>query len=36
MQKEIDNFEFVQGINFEFINYLKNIGTKYLLFFDDS
>ena len=36
MQKEIDNLEFVQGVHFEFINSLKNNGTKYLLFFDDS
>ena len=36
MQKEIENLEFVQGINFEFIDSLKNNGTKYLLIFDDS
>ena len=36
MQKEIDNLEFIQGVNFEFINSLKNNGTEYLLFFDDS
>ena len=36
MQKEIDNLEFVQGVHFEFINSLKNNGTKYLLLFDDS
>ena len=36
MQKEIENFEFVQGVNFEFIDSLKNNGTKYLLIFDDS
>ena len=36
MQKEIDNLEFVQGVHFEFINALKNNGTKYLLIFDDS
>ena len=35
MQKEIDNLEFVQGVHFEFINSLKNNGTKYLLVFDD-
>ena len=35
MQKEIDNLEFVQGVHFEFINSLKNNGTKYLLLFDD-
>ena len=36
MQKEIDNLQFVQGVNFEFIDSLKNNGTKYLLIFDDS
>ena len=36
MQKEIKNLEFVQGVNFEFIDSLKNNGTKYLLIFDDS
>ena len=36
MQKEIKNLEFVQGVNFEFIDSLKNNGTKYLLNFDDS
>ena len=36
MQKEIKNLEFVQGANFEFIDSLKNNGTKYLLIFDDS
>ena len=36
MQKEIDNLQFFQGVLFEFINSLKNNGTKYLLFFDDS
>ena len=36
MQKEIDNLEFVQDVHFEFINSLKNNGTKYLLIFDDS
>ena len=36
MQKEIHNLEFVQGVPFEFINSLKNNGTKYLLIFDDS
>ena len=35
-QKEIENLEFVQGINFEFIDSLKNNGTKYLLIFDNS
>ena len=36
MQKEIDNLEFVQDVHFEFINSLKNNGTKYLLNFDYS
>ena len=36
MQKEIENLELVQGVNFEFIDSLKNNGTKYLLIFDDS
>ena len=36
MQKEIENLEFVQGVNFEFIVSLKHNGTKYLLIFDDS
>ena len=36
MQKEIENLEFVQRVNFEFIDSLKNNGTKYLLMFDDS
>ena len=35
MQKEID-LEIVQGANFEFIESLKNNGTKFLLVFDDS
>ena len=35
MHKEIENVEFVQGVNFEFIDSLKN-GTKYLLIFDKS
>ena len=36
MQKEIKNIECVQSVNFEFIDSLKNNGTKYLLIFDDS
>ena len=36
MQKHIENLDFVQGINFEFIDSLKNNGTKYLLIFDNS
>ena len=31
MQKEIDNLEFVQGVNFERIDSLKNHGTKIML-----
>ena len=30
------NLEFIQGVNFDFINSLKNNGTKYLLNFNDS
>ena len=36
MQKEIDNLEFVRGVNFELIDSLKNNGTKYLVIFDNS
>ena len=36
MQKEIENLEFVLGVNFEPIGSLKNNGTMYLLNFDDS
>ena len=36
MQKEIENLEFVHGVSFEFIDSLKNNGTKYLVNFDDS
>ena len=36
MQKEIENLEFVRGVNFDFNDSLKNNGTKYLLVFDDS
>ena len=36
MQKEIKKFEFVQGVNFEVIDSIKNNGTKYLLKIDDS
>ena len=35
MQKEIENLEFVQRVNFECFDSLKNNGTKYLLIFDD-
>ena len=34
--KKIENLEFVQGVNFEYIHSLKNNGTKYLLIFEDS
>ena len=34
MLKEIENLEFVRGVNFEFIDSLKINGTKYLLIFD--
>ena len=36
MQKEIENLESVQCVNFIFVDTLKNNGTKYLLIFDDS
>ena len=36
MQKHIENLEFLQGVNFEIIDSLKNNGTKYLLIADDS
>ena len=36
MPNEIENLEFVCGVNFEFFDSLKNNGTKYLLVFDDS
>ena len=36
MQKEVKNLDFVQGVNFDFIDSLENNGTKYLLIFDDS
>ena len=36
MQKEIESLEFVQGVNCEFTDSLKNNGTKYSLIFEDS
>ena len=36
MRKEIENLEFVLGVNFDFIDSLKNNGTKYMLIFDES
>ena len=36
LSKKNENFEFVQGVNFELIHSFKNNGTKYLLIFDDS
>ena len=36
MQKKITNLEVVRGVNFEFIDSLKNNGLKYLLTFEDS
>ena len=35
MQKEIENPEFVQAVNFEFIDSLKSNGIKHQLIFDD-
>ena len=34
--KKVENLEFVRAVNFDFIDSLKNNGTKYLLIFDDS
>ena len=36
MQQNFENVEFVQGVNFECKDSLKNNGTNCLLFFDDS
>ena len=36
MQKENENLEFVKVVYFEFIDSLKNNGTKYLLIYDGS
>ena len=36
MRKEVENLELLRGVNFEFIDSLKNNGTKYLVIFDDS
>ena len=36
MQKEIENLVFLRGVNFEFIDSIKNNGTKYLLISDNS
>ena len=36
MQEEIENLEFVQCVKFEFIDWLKNNGTKNLVIFHDS
>ena len=36
MQKEYDNLEFFQGVNFELITSLEKNDTKYLLHFEDS
>ena len=36
MQKKIETLEFLHGVNFEFIDSLKNNGTKYLIIFDKS
>ena len=36
MLKEVENIEFVQGVNFDFIDSLEKNGTKYLIIFDNS
>ena len=35
-KKKIENLEFSRGVNFEFVDSLRNSDTKYLLIFDDS
>ena len=34
MQKDIENHEFIQGVNFDIIDSLKNNSSKILLVFD--
>ena len=36
MLNKIENHEFFRGVTFEFVNSLKNNGTKCLLIFEDS
>ena len=36
MSKDVKNIEFIEGVDFEFIQNLPNNGTKYLLIFDNS
>ena len=36
MRKENENPEFVKGVKFQFIDSIKNDGTKYLSIFDES
>ena len=36
MRNKINNLEFLQSLNFEFMDSLKNNGTKYLLIFDEG
>ena len=36
MQKETENLEYVQGVNFNFIDFLENNGINYSLNYDDS
>ena len=36
MQQQIESLEFVQDVDFQFFDPLKNNGTKYLLIIDDS
>ena len=36
LQKKIENLEFIQVVNFEFIDLLQHNGTKYLLIVDNS
>ena len=36
MQKEIENFEFLQAVIFKFVDSLGNNGAKYLIIFEYS
>ena len=36
ISKDVKKIEFIEGVEFEFIQNLPNNGTKYLLIFDES
>ena len=36
MSRHVKNIQFIEGVDFEFIQILPNNGTKYSLIFDDS